>query len=431
MADWVILGCGYTGSRLAKGLLAEGHRVRACARNLARLQPLVDLGAEVHSVDAAKLRSFGPAVYGMRQPYVVYSIPPVAGVPAGESLHRAGEAASAAGSERFIYLSSTGVYGETESGLVVDEDTPVAVGDPDAMSRIAEEGAVETLRLAGLSTVALRLAAIYGPGRGVRERLKTGAYKLLDDGMHWYSRVHVDDLCGVIRAAASRAQGGSLYCVADDRPATQREYLEWLTPRLGMAMPPSQASMVQGSARRLVRNRKISNAKLHRDLDYTFRYPSFVEGEEAIERELGTEAAATVAAPVSVAVPATIAAPVTVAAPIAVAGPVATPAPTSASVVSVAATQSSLFWSRAAVEDLADATERVTTHPAAALEAAERALAILRLLDLQRSIRGAEETTKLSPELRTRLQTLAGQDSKDPKLATTIKSLTDLAATWG
>nr|MBA3913994.1 hypothetical protein [Terriglobales bacterium] len=77
MADWVILGCGYTGTRLARELLADGHRVRVCARNLAKLQPLVDLGAEVHAVEASKLRSFGPAVYGMRQPYVVYSIPPV------------------------------------------------------------------------------------------------------------------------------------------------------------------------------------------------------------------------------------------------------------------------------------------------------------------------------------------------------------------
>ncbi len=33
MSDWVILGCGYVGTRLARKLLADGERVRVCARN--------------------------------------------------------------------------------------------------------------------------------------------------------------------------------------------------------------------------------------------------------------------------------------------------------------------------------------------------------------------------------------------------------------
>jgi nucleoside-diphosphate-sugar epimerase len=286
MSDWAILGCGYAGTRLAKQLLAEGHRVRVCARNVQRLAPLGELGAEIHALDATKNRQFGPAMYGLRQPIIVYSIPPLSNMPQGEAIHRAGEAALALAADRFIYLSSTAVYGETEDGLVVDEETNIAISDPDAALRITEEMAVEAERLAGLSTVVLRLAAIYGPGRGVRERLRAGTYKLLDDGVHWYSRVHVDDLCGIIRAAA-RASGGSLYCVADDRPSTQREYVEWLCARVGVPVPPSQASMAPGAARRAVRNRKIANTRLHRELGYTFKYPSFVEGETAIEAEAG------------------------------------------------------------------------------------------------------------------------------------------------
>src|SRR5207245_790447 len=98
----------------------------------------------------------------------------------------------------------------------------VALSDAEAMTRIAEESAVDMARISGLSTVVLRLAAIYGPGRGVRERLKAGSYKLLDDGAHYFSRVHVDDLVAIVRAAAERAPGGAVYCVADDRPTTQR-----------------------------------------------------------------------------------------------------------------------------------------------------------------------------------------------------------------
>lgn len=288
MADWAILGCGYVGTRLARALLAEGgHRVRVCARNGARLSPLADAGAEVHAIDAAKSRAFGPALYGLQSPIVVYSIPPLPQLPSGEALRRAAEAAAAVGASRFIYLSSTAVYGETPDGETVDEQTPVAIGDAEAVTRIAEESAVDMARLAGLSTVVLRLSAIYGPGRGVRERLKAGSYKLLDEGTHYFSRVHVDDIVGIVRAAAERAPSGAVFCVADDRPTTQREYADWLVARLGVAPPPSVPSLAPGAPRRGVRNRKVSNARLKRELDYRFRHPTYVEGEQAIEAEEG------------------------------------------------------------------------------------------------------------------------------------------------
>jgi nucleoside-diphosphate-sugar epimerase len=288
MADWAILGCGYVGTRLARALCAEGgHRVRACARNGTRLEPLRAVGAEVYSFDAAKSRAFGPALYGLTSPVVVYSIPPLPNLPSGEPLRRAAEAAGNVGASRFIYLSSTAVYGETPDGETVDEDTPLALSDGEAMTRIAEESAVDMARLSGLSTVVLRLSAIYGPGRGVRERLKAGSYKLVDEGAHWFSRVHVDDIVGILRAAVERAPSGAVYCVADDRPTTQREYADWLVARLGVKPPPSVPSLAPGAPRRGVRNRKVANAHLKRELAYTFRYPSYLEGEEAIEAEEG------------------------------------------------------------------------------------------------------------------------------------------------
>jgi tryptophan 2,3-dioxygenase len=287
MSDWVILGCGYVGTRLAEALLDAGERVRVCARNVARLQGLAARGAHVHPMDATKTRAFGPAMYGLSMPNVVYSVPPLPNMPPGEAIRRAAEAASAVGTQRFLYLSSTAVYGETPDGEVVDEDTPSALGDAEAMTRIAEEMAVETARLTGLSTVVLRLAAIYGPGRGVRERLKKGNYKLIDDGEHWFSRVHIDDIVGIIRAAVARAPSQAVYCVADDRSTTQREYAEWLCRRLNVPPPPSVPSLAPGAPRRPVRNRKISNARLKRELGYQFLYPSYLEGEMAIERESG------------------------------------------------------------------------------------------------------------------------------------------------
>ncbi len=307
MATWVILGCGYTGTRLARALLAEGHEVRVAARNVERLAPLGELGAQVFAIDGAKRRSIGPVLYGARDARVVFSIPPIRGMPPGLTVASAAQAAQAGSVRSFVYLGSTAVYGETPSGDIVDEDSPISIGDSEAAPRIAEEIAVDTARLSGLRTVILRLAAIYGPGRGVRERLKLGNYQLLDDGIHYYSRIHVDDLCGIIRAAAEHEVSGRTYCVADDRPSTQREYLEWLSARMQLPMPASVASLAPGARRRPVRNRQISNARMKAELGYRLRYPSFVEGELAIEAEL--PAASFPTAPVVVEATATVSPP--------------------------------------------------------------------------------------------------------------------------
>src|SRR4029079_16578547 len=96
-----------TGKRLARSLIADGHEVRACARNLERLAPLAELGVQLHAIDGSKRRSFGPPLYGARDLHVLFSIPPVPGSPPGATVARAAEAAQTAGARSFIPPGST------------------------------------------------------------------------------------------------------------------------------------------------------------------------------------------------------------------------------------------------------------------------------------------------------------------------------------
>jgi nucleoside-diphosphate-sugar epimerase len=126
---------------------------------------------------------------------------------------------------------------------------------------------------------------VYGPGRGIRGKLRDGTYKILEDGSHATSRIHVDDVARIVFAAGERAPAGSTYLVADDSPTTQGEYAAWLCARAGFAPPPSRPIIEAGKPRFAHRNRKIRNAKLKADLGIELRYPSFKEGEAAIEAE--------------------------------------------------------------------------------------------------------------------------------------------------
>jgi uncharacterized cupin superfamily protein/nucleoside-diphosphate-sugar epimerase len=287
----VVLGGGYIGSRLVRAGLAAGRKVRLCSRSVAKLEPLRALGADVHYLDAGKPKQFGPALVGASGATIVYGIPPVTELPAGEAVRRAGQAAVNAGAKRFIFLSSSGLYGmKPADDEIIDENRSIALDDPGMVHLHAEESAVQALGATGLPTTTLRLGVVYGPGRGVRARLRKGDYQLVDDGAHWITRIHVDDLVRIVFALEKRGTPGAMYLVGDDKPTRQREVAEWLCQRMGLELPRSVPLFGAGAAARTHRGRRLSNAKLKADLGLDLLYPTYVEGEAAIEKEEGGDA---------------------------------------------------------------------------------------------------------------------------------------------
>jgi nucleoside-diphosphate-sugar epimerase len=281
----VILGCGYIGARVARAALADGRPVRVCARSTGRLTELGALGAEIKYLDVAMPKQVPPALAGMRGGTVLYSIPPIGTLPPRDAMRRALQASAGAGASCFIMLSSAGLYGELpDDDVWIDEDTPVALDDPGMTGVLTDEDAVDTSTFDQLRTVVLRLAPVYGPGRGVRARLRKGTYRVLDDGRHAISRIHVDDVARVIFAAEERAPARSRYLVADDLPTTQAEYASWLCERLGLPPPPSRR-LHDAGAKVTHRNRRVRNTRLKQDLGLELKYPTFREGEAAIEAE--------------------------------------------------------------------------------------------------------------------------------------------------
>lgn len=286
MVPLIILGCGYVGAHLARAALVDGRTVRVCARGTGRLAPLGALGAQVKYVDAGVPKQLGPGMSGLPGATVVYSVPPVAALPPGQAIRAALQAAYGAGAGCFVLFSSSGLYGsQPDDDVWIDEDTPVATDDP-AMNNIkSDELEVERCNFDRLRTVTLRLAPVYGPGRGLRERIRKGEFRLLDDGQHATSRIHVDDVARVVFAAEAGAPRGARYLVADDEPTTQGEYARWLCERLALPLPPSRQIFEPGKPRVAHRNRRIRNSRLKQELGIELRYPSFREGEAAIEAE--------------------------------------------------------------------------------------------------------------------------------------------------
>lgn len=259
---WVILGAGYVGEAVARRLLDAGAAVTVVRRDGALVAALaVRLpGVRAAAVDLADRASLGALI--APGAVVVHLAPPPAA------------AIDAPGAHRLVYLSSTGVYAPG-GGARVDEDWPLAPATASGAARLTAERAVLA---AAPPAVVLRAPGIYGPGRGVAERLRAGSYRIVGDGAAHVSRIHVDDLAAAIVAAGTaRALPRAVYNVADRDPCTAAEHGDGVAAALGVPAPPRVAADQVSAevAGMLLADRRIDASRLEADLGWTPRYPSW------------------------------------------------------------------------------------------------------------------------------------------------------------
>jgi nucleoside-diphosphate-sugar epimerase len=282
----IILGCGFVGGHLARAAHAQGRKVRALSRSMAKLAPLAELGIETKYIDVGQPKQLPVVLSGLHGATVVYSIPPAGQMSPGSAMRVSLQAAYGAGAQCFIYFSSCGQYGSApDDDIWVDEETPIAHDDPPMKNIMTDEevlAAEERMR-----TVILRLAPVYGGGKGVRKSMLEGKYKILDEGQHVTSRIHIEDVCRIVFACEDRAPTRSKFLVGDDEPTTQLIYATWLSERLGLPLPPFRSQFEPGKPRVAHRNRRMLNTHMKTTLELELLYPSFREGEAANEKAQG------------------------------------------------------------------------------------------------------------------------------------------------
>lgn len=187
------------------------------------------------------------------------------------------------GIQRFIYVSSTGVYGQS-GDVWVDEESPC---EPTREGGRACWQAEQSLQVSPWSrrSVILRMAGIYGPGR-IPRRKELQAGEAIDAPSEGYlNLIHVDDAATVVIAAEQQAAPPALYCVSDGQPVMRREYFRELAALLHAPEPqfrvPRQG---QPAAERASSSKRVSNQRLLAELKFDLRYPSYRAGLAAVVR---------------------------------------------------------------------------------------------------------------------------------------------------
>lgn len=296
---------GYTGTRLVRTLLADGHSVRALVHTPAKAACLRALGARVTIGDLANPVSIAGITAGVD---VVYHLAGtlnggadgmrrvlVAGTCNLIAQCRAAGAGAGGPLRALIFTGNAAVYGD--GGAPLDEETPCRPASPLGRLNLAAEEALWQARAAfGLPAIVLRLGAIYGPGRLSSALLREGRFRIIGAGRTYSSRIHVDDLVAVLVALRDGAPR-SLYCVADEEPCPVVEYYGALAALMDVAPPPhipAWSARARAALRSPVRgfrssadssiiglftsDQRLDSMRLHRDLDLRLRFPSYREG---------------------------------------------------------------------------------------------------------------------------------------------------------
>jgi len=293
------LGLGYSARALAMRRRARGEAVGGTMRAIERADPVLGGGGIALATFGADTPIDPVAAMLRTATHVLVSIPPRddAARAGGESssnnstadltlLRLAGAIASARNIVWLGYLSTTGVYGD-RAGAWVDETSARRPGNPRSARRAAAEDAWLALwRDRGVPVHVFRLAGIYGPGRSAIDQLRAGTAKRIDKPGQVFSRIHVDDIAGVLEASMARPRPGAIYNVADDAPGPAGDVVAHAAALLGVAPPPLEPfdpARLSPMAREFyAETRRVSNARIKRELGVALQYPDYKGGLAAI-----------------------------------------------------------------------------------------------------------------------------------------------------
>jgi nucleoside-diphosphate-sugar epimerase len=284
MSRLLCLGLGYSALHLARRLAQEDWHIAGTARTPAGVEGIAAEGFAAFAFDGTQ-RSSSVSGALHTATHVLISVPP------GEEgdpvlVHHAADIACALDLQWIGYLSTVGVYGDHKGGWV-DETTPTDPVSGRSRRRVeAEEAWLALGAESGKSVQIFRIAGIYGPGRSAIDRLRAGTAQRIVKAGQVFNRIHVDDIAGVLAAAIHGRGTHTIYNLADDEPAPPQDVIAYAAGLLHMPPPPEiafeKAELSLMAKSFYVENKRVSNARLHRDLGLDLKFPNYRQGLRGI-----------------------------------------------------------------------------------------------------------------------------------------------------
>ena len=288
----LVVGCGDVAMRAAR-LLAGRARLVGLTRSAddvpkLRAHGFVPIVGDLDDLRA--LRRLRTAPYAVMH----FAPPPSEGRGDPRTGHLVA-ALSAAGRipQRFVYVSTSGVYGDC-AGAHVAETRPRRAQSPRARRRVDAEDRLRAWAARnGVSLAIVRAPGIYAETRLPLERLRQQTPVLVPEDDVYTNHVHADDLARVAVAALFRGRPNRAYHATDDAELKMGQWFDAVADAYRLPRPPrvgwdeAEARVAPMLLSFMSESRRLSNERMKRELRARLRYPTpQAMLDEAAPREL-------------------------------------------------------------------------------------------------------------------------------------------------
>jgi len=281
----LIVGCGDVGVRVLR-LLQGRWRVLALTSSPERVASLRAAGAVPLQGNLDQPATL-TRLAGLADAVLHLAPPPGQGAADTRTAHLLQALARRSPPARWVYASTTGVYGNC-AGARFDETRSLNPATDRARRRVdAETRLRHAGKALGVVVSLLRIPGIYATDREgghPRDRVARGAPVLVTSEDVYTNHIHADDLARACVAALWRGAPQRAYHVSDDSESLMGDHFDAVADRYGLPRPPrctraelaTQLSPMQlsfmGESRRLV------NTRMKKELRLQLGYPMVADG---------------------------------------------------------------------------------------------------------------------------------------------------------
>lgn len=281
MKRLLIIGSGYMARRIIP-LLAMHYRVYALMRNDKHKASMRAQGVKVISGDLddrAKLAR----IAGLADVVLHFAPPPGEGECDSRTRHLLAVLAQSTVPGRFVYISTSGVYGDC-NGDRVSETRALNPQSGRAQRRVDAELQIRAwARRNGVKAGILRVPGIYAEDRMPLDRLRISMPTIVAEEDSYTNHIHAADLVRIVVAALRRGKPNRVYHASDDSRMKMGDYLDAVADAYRLRRPPR---VTRAKAQRMLpdtllsflnESRQLNNERLKKELKLKLLYPTVAD----------------------------------------------------------------------------------------------------------------------------------------------------------